>query len=229
MTEFLPKVISALGWVPGELVKKKHGSSREITNIEFIEAVLTTSSILELATKLGIGEQTVNRIIAKYLVPLFGKRTGGGDTWKLALLNNASLKRCNKCSKILGHENFSKDSHNFDKLNTCCKDCKSTINANFYTRNKYVYHKNYIDEHRSEYNARNAFRRAVKLKATPSWANLEKIKEIYAKCPQGYHVDHIFPLISSWVCGLHVPENLQYLSAAENLRKGNRNIASVGE
>lgn len=65
-------------------------------------------------------------------------------------------------------------------------------------------------------------RRVCKLKATPSWANLEKIKEIYMNCPDGYHVDHIIPIRGRDICGLHIPENLQYLPAIENVKKGNR-------
>lgn len=222
MTEFLSKVISSLGWVPEDLIKKKHGSSREISNKEFVDAILNTDSVPDLAIKLGVGEQTANRIIAKHLIPLFGKRTGGGDSWKLALLNNAALKRCVKCSEILDHECFSKDKHNFDGLDSYCRTCKSTINASFYDTNKDRYHKKYIDEHRAEYNARNALRRAIQLKATPSWVDLEKIREIYKTCPEGHHVDHEYPLISDWVCGLHVHENLRHLTAEENMRKGNR-------
>jgi len=67
-----------------------------------------------------------------------------------------------------------------------------------------------------------AKRRANKIMATPSWANLEKIKEIYKNCPEGYHVDHIYPLRSKYVCGLHVENNLQYLPAKENCSKGNK-------
>jgi hypothetical protein len=70
--------------------------------------------------------------------------------------------------------------------------------------------------------AKCAKRRAQKLQALPSWADLEAIKEIYKNCPEGYHVDHIYPLQSDKVCGLHTVENLQYLTAEENLKKGNK-------
>ena len=69
-----------------------------------------------------------------------------------------------------------------------------------------------------------AKRRALKLKATPKFANLEKIKEIYKNCPQGYTVDHIVPLQGKVVCGLHVEWNLQYLTPSENSSKSNKLI-----
>ena len=69
--------------------------------------------------------------------------------------------------------------------------------------------------------AKAAKRRAIKLQAIPPWADLEKIKEFYQNCPEGHHVDHIVPLRHPLVCGLHVSENLQYLTAEENLKKGN--------
>ena len=64
-------------------------------------------------------------------------------------------------------------------------------------------------------------RRAAKLKATPAWADLKKIEEIYLNCPPGYHIDHYFPLQSPIMCGLHIESNLRYLPAKENLSKGN--------
>lgn len=70
-------------------------------------------------------------------------------------------------------------------------------------------------------NHRAALHRAKKRSATPSWANIAKIKEIYAGCPKGFHVDHIIPLNGKTVTGLHVEANLQYLSACDNRIKSN--------
>jgi hypothetical protein len=51
--------------------------------------------------------------------------------------------------------------------------------------------------------------------------DLTLIKQIYANCPEGYHVDHINALANG---GLHHQDNLQYLPISENCRKGkNRN------
>jgi len=59
-------------------------------------------------------------------------------------------------------------------------------------------------------------------RATPPWANRKAITDFYAKCPVGYNVDHIIPLNGKYVSGLHVLENLQYLTTAENAAKGNK-------
>jgi len=83
-------------------------------------------------------------------------------------------------------------------------------------------HKKYRENNRGVFRAIQAKRRARNLQATPAWVNLEVIKEIYVQCPKGYHVDHIVPLQGKSVCGFHVENNLQYLKADENIRKGNR-------
>ena len=65
-----------------------------------------------------------------------------------------------------------------------------------------------------------AHKKAIKQR-TPAWANLQKIVEFYKNCPEGYQVDHIIPLRGKKVSGLHVVENLQYLTAKENRNKSN--------
>lgn len=65
-------------------------------------------------------------------------------------------------------------------------------------------------------------RRAAQIQAMPAWANLDAIAAIYKACGAGHHVDHMVPLISPLVCGLHCEANLQILTASENSRKNNR-------
>ena len=77
-------------------------------------------------------------------------------------------------------------------------------------------------KHKDRKNADAAKRRARKKCACPSWVDLNAIREIYKNCPDGFHVDHIIPLQSELVCGLHVPWNLQYLPILENISKSNK-------
>jgi hypothetical protein len=71
--------------------------------------------------------------------------------------------------------------------------------------------------------------RAAKFRATPSWADHQKIAEFYFAADflgmvtgEWHHVDHAVPLQSNVVCGLHCELNLQILTGPENLSKGNR-------
>lgn len=76
------------------------------------------------------------------------------------------------------------------------------------------YHRKYKREH-------NATRAATKAQRTPQWSEIKAIRQFYAECPEGYHVDHIVPLRAKLVSGLHVLANLQYLPARENVKKRN--------
>lgn len=80
----------------------------------------------------------------------------------------------------------------------------------------------WYNENRGRYKAIKAKRRAVILKATPSWVDLKAIRRIYERCPAGHEVDHIAPLVHPDFTGLHVPWNLQYLTKFENQSKSNR-------
>lgn len=88
--------------------------------------------------------------------------------------------------------------------------------------------KAYKKDNRPLYNALSAKRKATKLKATPAWADSEVIKGMYQlaaifnRTGMNLHVDHIVPLQSDFVCGLHCEANLQLMPASDNISKGNR-------
>lgn len=65
-------------------------------------------------------------------------------------------------------------------------------------------------------------RRAAERCQMPAWADERAIQTIFARCPEGYHVDHAIPLRGRLVSGLHVESNLQYLPASVNRRKHNQ-------
>lgn len=74
-----------------------------------------------------------------------------------------------------------------------------------------------------------AQRRAAKLQATPAWAIKFFINEVYDLARLRtqmtgiqWEVDHIVPLISDIVCGLHVEHNLRVVPRRLNRSKGNR-------
>lgn len=81
-------------------------------------------------------------------------------------------------------------------------------------------------------NALIAKRTAAKLRATPAWVDHAAIEAIYREAARltrasgiRHEVDHIVPLRSPIVCGLHVPANLQILTSLENKRKRNHHEA----
>jgi hypothetical protein len=65
-------------------------------------------------------------------------------------------------------------------------------------------------------------RRAGVAKRFPAWADKNAIAQIYRERPAGHHVDHTIPLFGKLVSGLHVENNLQYLPAAENMKKNRK-------
>jgi len=67
--------------------------------------------------------------------------------------------------------------------------------------------------------------RAKKYRTMAPGADHEKIKQIYLNCPVGYEVDHIIPVSRG---GLHHEDNLQYLPALVNRKKGNRLVQEAG-
>jgi len=88
------------------------------------------------------------------------------------------------------------------------------------------YDAKYYQENKDQRGARSTKRRANKLNQTPSNANLNKIAKFYSKAQKlskqtniKYHVDHIIPLSKG---GLHHENNLQVITATQNLQKSNK-------
>lgn len=73
-------------------------------------------------------------------------------------------------------------------------------------------------------------RRSILIRlATPRWANREAMIAIYRERARisretgvVHHVDHIVPIVSQKVCGLHCEANLRIIPAAENMAKSNK-------
>ena len=83
-------------------------------------------------------------------------------------------------------------------------------------------------ENRDARRQTDAKRKAAKRQATPSWADLAAIKAVYSRAVElqrltglRMHVDHIVPIQSPLVCGLHCEGNLQVMPGAENEAKKN--------
>ena len=127
------------------------------------------------------------------------------------------MKICSHCKEEKPEERFGKRKKSRDGLDSWCKDCRTSHHKAWVRRNK----DRYLSYAQKIWNAHTALWRAqCKQRVFPGYEDL--LKDIYKNCPQGHHVDHIVPLNGKEVCGLHVPWNLQYLPAEENLRKSNR-------
>lgn len=153
----------------------------------------------DLQRSLGLCDATINKLI-KYLWP---EKNSWNRKICTHLLLKYELKYCTNCKLVKEISLFSANASKSSGLNNICKAC--------YTETTREYQREY-----------QRTRDARQDNQCPSWADISKIREIYKKCPKGYHVDHIVPLKGVLVSGLHVENNLQYLTAEENIRKRNK-------
>lgn len=197
-------ITNALGLDPDMPLKRAIRGLPGYNIRELIFALITTASIIEAATLLGYTDNPIKQSIKLILKPLFPNRgnfsTKGNSShtsWRLTLLAVIKHKYCNSCSVIKPFSGFHTNKNISDCVESECASCK---------------------------NFRNTIDKVHIAKRTPAWSELLEIASFYDNCPSNYHVDHIIPLRGTNVSGLHVLSNLQYLTAKENMSKGNKYI-----
>lgn len=91
------------------------------------------------------------------------------------------------------------------------------------------YMRQYQKNNRGRINSIAAKRHALKKQAIPVWADINLIEKFYSEAVTKtkqtgieHSVDHIIPLNSNIVCGLHCQQNLRVIIHVENIKKGNR-------
>lgn len=147
--------------------------------------------------------------------------------------------RCKVCQSQAGAEQRQKNpdyKKQYDQKNS---KIISAYCANLYRNNRESILKkqaNYRKLNPEIIRAYCAKHRAAKLKRMVAWADLNKIKEVYADCEEvnlaastagcteKFVVDHVIPLQGKFVSGLHIETNLQIITASDNLTKGNKFI-----
>lgn len=157
-------------------------------------------------------------------------------------------KRCSKCKQVLPFSSFHRNRTNKDGFRYDCKECHGKLVLEWQRKNPEKFNarqKRWREANREQRrNAKQrwrinnpdkaraglARRRATKRQATPAWASQLEIQKHYAHAAYlekllpdcEFQVDHIFPLKSDFVCGLHVENNLIVMEASQNASKGNK-------
>lgn len=147
------------------------------------------------------------------------------------------MKTCTSCYTAKDISEFYKHKGYAGGYQTWCKHCHQLdrkTRRHTYADQENAYKKQYRIINAKKINAYNAARGKMH---RPEWLtalNCAHIKLFYETASKltsetgtKFHVDHIIPLQGKNVSGLHVPWNLQVISAIENLKKHNK-VATNG-
>jgi hypothetical protein len=126
-----------------------------------------------------------------------------------------------------------------DRKNEWYQENREMVINNAATRPAHVlreYRNTWKTNNKTQIRADTKARRRKHREATPKWLSRKQrseIRQIYQiaitmtqTTGEQYVVDHIVPLRSDYVCGLHVPWNLRVITQEENLKKSNKLLAS---
>ena len=125
-----------------------------------------------------------------------------------------------------------------DRKNEWYQENRETVINTAATRPAHVlraYRNAWKENNKTQVLADNKVRRRKHRQATPPWLTRKQkseIRQLYQMAitmtqttGEQYVVDHIVPLRSHEVCGLHVPWNLRVITQEENLKKSNKLVA----
>jgi hypothetical protein len=147
---------------------------------------------------------------------------------------------CKTCKEEKPPSDFCRDNASRRGFRYTCKACDVIANRRWCRANperakkhsqayakkhpeiKRAQEKRWRDAHPPFYAEKRMRAYAKSLNAVPTWSERNKILVVYQKAAElGLWVDHIVPLRSKLVCGLHVWANVQLLSSHENKTKYN--------
>ena len=156
--------------------------------------------------------------------------------------NAESIRNKKKVYAVLNADKLKEKRMNYYLANKTAMNMRSKAHRESnkdkpeYKAKQSAYASNYSRTNRAERNAALAKYRAAKLRATPVWRDDFTIDEIYSLAELrtkvtgiSWNVDHIVPLQSKLVCGLHCEANLRVIPAVENLSKNNRHWPDMPE
>lgn len=169
-----------------------------------------------------------------------------------------NLKICGRCKVLKSAESFCVSRHRNDGRNQYCRSCTSQVGKKYKENNaekiaaRHIKYRNenkdkikdsqskYASKNKGKYNAYAMKRISSKKNAAVDWADKQYIDDLYENCREAeqifgniglnvkFQVDHIIPLQHDLVCGLHVQDNLQILSARDNQSKNNHFVPGDG-
>ncbi len=197
-------LLDKIGWDYDKLLNPGHyQNTGDLLAGDLILAILSTERIIDVTGLIGFSNKSIITAITRFFIPRFGKLNGGGETWKFRLQHELGVKTCGGCKRLLNYDEYHSDKDTTRGITDSCKKCRILENKISSSLRSF----------KREHNNR-----------IPGWADKEKIIDIYLKCPVDMQVDHIIPLQGGLVSGLHVENNLQYLSIKDNAIKSNKYI-----